>query len=288
MSLFQIPSPIHEIQSDFISRMGVQVFVKRDDLIHEEVSGNKWRKLKHNVKLVQEKGYSRMVTFGGAYSNHIAATAAAGKLFQIETVGVIRGDEGFENATLTRAKENGMQLHFVSRSSYAKKTTAPFLEELKNQFGSFYLIPEGGANELGVLGCEEILQEQKEQFDAICCAAGTGTTAAGICRSLAGEQLLVFPVLKGGSFLLEEMKRFCTEEQLRKVSLQLSYHFGGYAKVKPEQLEFMDQFYSTYGIALDKIYTSKLVFGVFDLLKQGYFSKGSRILIIHTGGLQGN
>lgn len=288
MKFFQLPSPVQQLKSSFFTGKGIELWVKRDDLIHSEVSGNKWRKLKLNMELANSQGLKTILTFGGAYSNHIAATAAAGKLLSMRTIGVIRGDEGFENETLTKAKENGMQLYFVSREKYKSKTELLFQEELKDQFGDFYMIPEGGANELGVQGCEEILPELDCGFDFIAISAGTGTTASGICRSLKSEKLLVFPALKGGSFILDEMKRYCNAAQLQKVQLQLDYHFGGYGKTKPEQLAFSNDFNREYDIELDKVYTSKMMFGLFDLLIKDFFKYGSKILAIHTGGVQGN
>lgn len=285
MKIFKLPSPVEELKSDFLSNKRVQLWIKRDDLIHTEVSGNKWRKLKYNIEEARNKNYKRILTFGGAYSNHIAATAVVGKLFNVETIGVIRGDEGFENKTLLKAREDGMKLHFVSRSAYRQKNEPDFIECLKEKFGKFYLVPEGGANDLGVKGCEEILRETEANYDFIAVAAGTGTTASGIYKSMKAGMLMVFPALKGGEFLLEEIKK---HESAIEIDLQANYHFGGYGKTKPDQLAFMQEFQSQYSIELDKIYTSKLFFGLFDLIKKNYFSQGSKILVIHTGGLQGN
>ena len=288
MNFFNLPSPVQQLKSKFLDDFGVELWLKRDDLIHTEISGNKWRKLKYNIQEATNRGHHKLLTFGGAYSNHIAATAAVGKLLGIQTIGVIRGDEGFENKTLSEAKLNGMYLHFVSRADYKLKTTASFQHKLKEHFGEFYLIAEGGAGALGVQGCEEILQEVNQQFDAIAVSAGTGTTASGMCRQLKNEQLIIFPALKGGSFILEEMKQYCDLAQLDKVQLQLEYHFGGYGKTKPEQLAFMSQFFRDYKVELDKIYTSKMMFGLFDLIEKSAFKRGAKILAIHTGGLQGN
>ena len=237
----------------------------------------------YNVKAAERSGLTTLLTFGGAFSNHIAATAAAGKLLSLNTIGIIRGDEGFENDTLIRAKENGMQLHFISREKYKQKTAPSFIDDLQEQFRNFYLIPEGGANENGVKGTEEILKEIDQTFDFITVSAGTGTTASGLCRSLKNQELIVFPDLKGGGFILEEMSNYCAPEQLKKVQLQRDYHFGGYGKTKPTLTDFMQSFYSEHNVELDKVYTSKMMFGLFDLIK-----KGTRILAIHTGGLQGN
>ena len=288
MNTFNLPSPLEQLHSPFLNEYGVELWLKRDDLIHPEISGNKWRKLMHNVKAAQRSGLATLLTFGGAFSNHIAATAAAGKLLSLYTIGIIRGDEGFENDTLKRAKENGMQLHFISREKYKQKTEPSFIDDLQEKFGDFYLIPEGGANENGVKGTEEIIKEVDQTFDFITVSAGTGTTASGLCRSLKSDELIVFPALKGGGFILEEMSNYCAPEQLKKVQLQLDYHFGGYGKTKPTQIDFMQSFYSEYNVELDKVYTSKMMFGLFDLIEKKHFKKGTRILAIHTGGLQGN
>jgi 1-aminocyclopropane-1-carboxylate deaminase/D-cysteine desulfhydrase-like pyridoxal-dependent ACC family enzyme len=283
-----IPSPVQVLHSAFLESHELSITVKRDDLIHPEISGNKWRKLKYNLEQMKKQGGQVLLTFGGAYSNHIAATAALGKHYNISTVGVIRGDEGFSNSTLEQARENGMKLHFIDRITYKEKNAPHFLANLKRQFGDFYLVPEGGANELGVKGCEEILREEKGDYNYVIVAAGTGTTASGICRSLIKEKLLVFPALKGGGFILEEMKEYCSQSQLAEVELVLDYHFGGFGKMKPELLRFMNAFHSQYELELDRIYTSKMFFGLFSLIEQHYFPKGSKLLVIHTGGLQGN
>ncbi len=173
MCFFQLPSPIQQLKSKLLSEKEIELWVKRDDLIHKDISGNKWRKLKYNLLEAERRGVKKILTFGGAYSNHIAATAATGNLLGFETIGVIRGDEGFTNRTLEKARENGMLLHFVSREEYRSKEESLFLEQLQNQFGGFYLIPEGGANELGVKGCEEIIRETEERYDYILVSAVT-------------------------------------------------------------------------------------------------------------------
>jgi 1-aminocyclopropane-1-carboxylate deaminase len=288
MKIFQIPSPVTKLNSDFLKKYGVTIYLKRDDLIHPEVSGNKWRKLKYNFEEANKLGLSQVLTFGGAYSNHIAATAAAGNHFGIKTIGVIRGEEGFENDTLNKAQENGMQLHFISREAYRRKSSLEFIDQLIMKHGNSYIIQEGGANELGVKGCEEIIQECQEKFDLVACAAGTGTTVSGICRQLKNQQLLVFPALKRGGGILDEMKKYCSEEMIDKVELQLDYHFGGYAKTKPELIAFYHQFLKDYNIELDLVYTSKMMFGLFDMIQKEQLVRGTKIMVIHTGGVQGN
>jgi len=270
------------------NNFGIEVYVKREDVLHSEISGNKFRKLKYNLAEARTLGFTKVLTFGGAYSNHIAAVAAAGKEFGFETIGVIRGEElqekYLENPTLKKASENGMQFEFVSRTQYRDKNNAAFLDQLKNIFGDFYLIPEGGTNKLAVKGCKEILTDDDKLFDFICCAVGTGGTISGIINSLKSHQKAIgFPALKG-DFLTEDIQKYAENSQWDLVT---DYHFGGYAKLNDELKQFMKQFFKKYLISLDPVYTSKTFFGVIDLISKGYFKPDSKILIIHTGGLQG-
>lgn len=272
------------IPNDF----GIEVYVKREDVLHSEISGNKFRKLKYNLAEAQLLGFTKLITFGGAYSNHIASVAAAGNVFGFETIGVIRGEElqekYLENPTLKKASENGMQFEFVTRTQYRDKNTEGFLNQLKDKFHDFYLIPEGGTNDLAIKGCEEILKKEDEIFDFICCSVGTGGTISGIINSLQPHQKAIgFPALKG-DFLQEDIKKYAKNKQWNLVT---DYHFGGYAKINDELKQFMKQFFKKYLISLDPIYTSKLFFGVIDLISKGYFKPHSKVLIIHTGGLQG-
>lgn len=273
---------------DFPNDLGIEIYIKREDVLHNEISGNKFRKLKYNLTEAKRLGFTKLLTFGGAYSNHIAAVAAAGRDFGFETIGVIRGEELAlkyqENPTLNKAEKDGMQFYFVSRTQYRDKMNPDFLAELKQQFGDFYLIPEGGTNELAVKGCEEILTSDDKTFDFICCAVGTGGTISGIINSLKPHQkALGFPALKG-DFLFDEIRKYAKNDFWDLVT---AYHFGGYAKKNEELKQFMCRFNQKYLITLDPIYTSKMVFGVIDLISKGYFRPNTRILTIHTGGLQG-
>lgn len=273
---------------DFENPYKIELYIKREDVLHDEISGNKFRKLKYNLIEAKKIGFTKLLTFGGAYSNHIAAVAAAGRDYGFETIGIIRGEElqgkYLENPTLKKAFENGMQFSFVSRTQYRDKTNPDFLVELKQQFGDFYLIPEGGTNELAVKGCEEILTTDDDLFDFICCAVGTGGTISGIINSLQPHQkALGFPALKG-DFLFDEIRKYAKNDRWDLIT---DYHFGGYAKINEQLKQFMDQFYKKYLITLDPVYTSKLTFGVIDLISKGYFKPYSKILLIHTGGLQG-
>lgn len=291
MSLFHLPSPLQQLKSGFLSQKKVELWVKRDDLIHETISGNKWRKLKYNFETAEKEGHSTLLTFGGAFSNHLIATAAAAKQKKLKSIGIIRGEESKElSDTLLECEANGMQLHFVSREQYRKKTEKKFLEELKNDFGKFYLIPEGGANNWGSKGCGEIITEDLLNVNHIAVAAGTGTTASGILAVVPkNTNVLVFPVLKGVEYLKKEILDYSNnihkEKNLQFIS---KYHFGGYAKITEELVVFTNEFFNTYQVKLDLVYTAKLFYGLFDLIDKGHFEEGSRILAIHTGGIQGN
>ena len=267
---------------------GITLEIKREDLLHPFVSGNKFRKLKYNILQAKAENQSVLLTFGGAFSNHIAAVAYAGKEQGFETIGVIRGDELrdkiSENPTLSFAQECGMRFEFVTREAYRHKTETAFIEQLQVKFGSFYLVPEGGTNELAVKGCEEILTEFDAHFDFVCSAVGTGGTISGLINSaLPHQKVLGFPALKG-DFLQNEIHKFVNNKNWELIT---DYHFGGYGKVTTEFIEWMNWFYAQTGIPLDPIYTGKMVFGVMDLIQRNYFPPKSKILMIHTGGLQG-
>lgn len=262
--------------------------IKREDLLHPNISGNKFRKLKYNLAQAKKEGHTTLITFGGAFSNHILAVAATGHENGFKTIGVIRGDELrnkiSENPTLLKAQDLGMVFDFVSREVYREKDSRDFLTKLEQKFGRFYLLPEGGTNDLAVKGCEEILLETDNKFDYICCAVGTGGTISGIINcSKSSQQVLGFPALKG-DFLREDICKFVQNSNWELVA---NYHFGGYAKVTKELVLFINDFYQKHQIPLDPIYTGKMVFGVLDLIKKEWFPRGSKILLIHTGGLQG-
>ncbi|MBA0884587.1 1-aminocyclopropane-1-carboxylate deaminase/D-cysteine desulfhydrase [Flavobacterium undicola] len=266
----------------------ISLTIKREDLIHPVVSGNKFRKLKYNLLQAKAENKKTLLTFGGAFSNHIAAVAFAAKENGFQSIGIIRGDELKDkivaNPTLQFAQECGMQFEFVSREAYRSKSEPSFLEELKLKFGDFFLIPEGGTNALAIKGCEEILTEEDREFDYICCAVGTGGTISGIINSaLPHQKVLGFPALKG-DFLQDEIRIFVQNENWELIT---DYHFGGYGKVNEDLIGFINTFYSDNQIPLDPIYTGKMVFGVIDLIQKNYFPAHSDILLIHTGGLQG-
>jgi len=266
----------------------IKLFLKREDEIHPVISGNKYRKLKYNLGEAQTQNFKTLLTFGGAFSNHIAAVAATGLEFGFNTIGVIRGEElGVKidlNPTLKFAKQCGMKFKFVSREVYRNKTSNDFIKLLNAEFGDFYLLPEGGTNTLAIKGCEEILTEQDNDFDYICCSVGTGGTVSGLINcSKPSQQILGFSALKG-DFLKEDIGKFAKKNNWRLIT---EYHFGGYAKINEALISFINEFKRNYQIPLDPIYTGKMMFGIFDLIYRGFFPKGSEILAIHTGGLQG-
>lgn len=288
----EIISENDEIKLPILKEKGIKLVIKREDKIHPFVSGNKFRKLKYNIQEAKHQNKKTLLTFGGAYSNHILATAVAGKLAGFKTIGVIRGDELanelettlLKNKTLNKASKNGMLFEFVSRKNYRNKNDINFINQLKEKFGDFYRIPEGGTNDLAIKGCEEILTTQDTKFDYICCAVGTGGTISGLINASGNHQkVLGFSALKG-DFLEEEIKQFVSKENW---GLQSDYHFGGYAKYTIESVRFINDFKSKTGVLLDPIYTGKMVFGILDLINKNYFKEGSKILAIHTGGLQG-
>ena len=275
-----------EISLPLLKEKGIKLFIKRTDQTHKHVSGNKWYKLKYNLIEAKKKGFQTLLTFGGAYSNHIAATACAAKENGFKSIGVIRGEEHLPlNPTLQFAKEQGMHIHYVSRSDYREKTTPDFLEKLKVQFSDFYLIPEGGSNELAIQGTEEILEANDTQ-DYICCAVGTGGTIAGIINASTNKQTVIgFPAIKGIDVLGKDIESWTNKQSWKLIN---DYVCGGYAKVNEELVEFINKFNTVHDIPLDVIYTGKMILGILDLVAKDYFPKGSSILAIHTGGLQGN
>jgi 1-aminocyclopropane-1-carboxylate deaminase len=281
------PTPVQEIHDPLFEQAGVKVLVRREDLNHPLVSGNKWWKLKYNLEEALRQGKKTLLTFGGAYSNHIYATAAAASELGFESIGVIRGEETLPlNATLRFANSLGMRLHYITREAYRHKHEDTFIEELHERYGDFYLIPEGGTNALAVKGVEEFARALGHDFDYLGCAVGTGGTLAGLINGLPDRvQLLGFPVLKGGEFLADEIRPYVHPHK-NNWTLLPEYHFGGYAKHTPQLLAFIENFNTKNNFAIEFVYTGKLFAGVYELLAKGFFRNGSTILLIHTGGLQ--
>ena len=282
--------PIQELKHG-LSSTDARLFIKREDLLHPVVSGNKWRKLKYNLIEAKNANQKVLLTFGGAYSNHIHAVAGAARQYGFGSIGIIRGEEHFPlNPTLKEATELGMELYYLDRTTYREKHTAPVINDLKDLFGDFFLIPEGGTNELAVLGTSEIVKDIESDYDYVVSACGTGGTISGIISGLKSKAKAIgFAVLKG-DFLTDEVNsllRRSNNPDLKDWEINNDYHFGGYAKYNNELIHFINEFKDRFMIQLDPIYTGKMMFGIFDLLKSGYFPNGSRILTIHTGGLQG-
>ena len=287
----QSPIPAQQIQHSLLEQKKVKLFIKREDLLHPEVSGNKWRKLKYNINQAKDSGQIGVLTFGGAFSNHIAATAAAANKAGLSSAGIIRGEETLPlNATLSLAQEHGMIFEYVSREAYRNKEE--LLKKLGGSYKGYYPIPEGGSNALAVKGCAEILDDiDVNAYDYFALACGTGGTIAGLLAGLNHrKQVLGFPALKGGSFLkndIDALTQAYNGKQYHNFQLITDYHFGGYAKWKPELIEFINTFYAEQHIPLDPVYTGKMLYGLFNMIVQNRFKPGTKVLAIHTGGLQG-
>lgn len=286
-----LPPPVQIIKHPVAEKYGVELKVLRLDLIHPVTGGNKYYKLKYNIEQARKEGHDTLLSFGGAYSNHILALSVTGSQNGFKTIGIIRGEEHLPlNKSLQTVTAHGMKLHYVTRQQYRDKYNPGFQKRLQEEFGRFYLVPEGGSNELAVKGCKEILHAVTEPFDIVCCACGTGATVAGIIRSLKpGQKAMGFPVLKGGEFLREEIRRFIAgnnpDECRTDWTIQTQYHFGGYARQTLRLLQFMHDFQSVTSVPLDRVYTGKMFYGVMDMIQQNYFPPAARILLVHTGGL---
>ncbi|HVI49161.1 MAG TPA: pyridoxal-phosphate dependent enzyme [Chitinophaga sp.] len=268
---------------------GIEAAILRLDKLHPGISGNKWFKLKYNIEAAQVANARGILTYGGAYSNHIAATAVACMEAHIPCTGIIRGEENNagSNHTLQMAAANGMQLVFVSREEYRNRNACTKWEA---QYPGFHIIPEGGHNAAGAKGCEEILSIHSTQsFTHILCAAGTGTTLAGLANSaLPHQQVTGIAVLKGAQYLDAEVTNLVKPGHTDHWQLLYNYHGGGYAKTSPQLIDFINSFYAETGIPTDIIYTGKLIMAFHELLSQHHFPDNSKVLLIHTGGLQGN
>ncbi|WP_237710576.1 1-aminocyclopropane-1-carboxylate deaminase/D-cysteine desulfhydrase [Saccharopolyspora spinosa] len=284
----RVPSPLVELRDETLDRCGIRLYIKRDDLIHPDIPGNKWRKLKYNIAAAKEQNATSLLTFGGAYSNHIRATAAVGHYFDFRTIGIIRGEEHLPlNPSLDYAASMGMRLSYLDRASYRNKTSPEVLNELRDTFGEFYLIPEGGSNELALAGCKELPHEIGINFDVICCACGTGGTLAGIAAGLKpGQRALGFSALKGGDFLrndIASLQRRAFGGDTGNWSIECEFHMGGYARRNHELDDFIDSFERSHKLRLDWIYVAKMMYGIFSLVEMGRFSRGSTLVAVVTG-----
>jgi 1-aminocyclopropane-1-carboxylate deaminase len=284
--------PLQKIDIPLTKEGGIELYVKRSDLIHPAISGNKWYKLKYNIIEAGKQGYNKILTFGGAYSNHIYAAASAGKIFGFETIGVIRGEEyPHLNPTLQYAVNCGMKLHYLNREDYRLKTSDNIIKSLEDIYGPFYLIPEGGSNIPGTRGSAEIIRGVEISFDYVCVPCGSGGTLAGIISYLNGKKkALGFAVLKNGEFLKDLVNKLVHSYSGRTFAnwdIITQYHFGGYAKFDSELIRFVRNFYAETGIPIEPVYSGKMFYGIFDMIKNGFFKYGETILAVHTGGLQG-
>lgn len=282
------PTPIQELHHPVLSEKKVRLFVKRDDLTHPEIMGNKWRKLKYNIMEMQARGMDKLLTFGGAYSNHIAATAAAGKLFGFETLGVIRGEEldKNSNSTLQKASNDGMRFCFVNRTDYRKWRENP--DEILSKYPDYYFLPEGGTNKLAIKGAGEIIDEIDIEFDYLACAIGTGGTFCGLVSSAQPHQKIIGISSLKGTFIHDEIENLLVSNNIQNGNYKIytNYHFGGYGKVKEELTQFINWFQNNFSIEIESIYTGKAFFAVWNMITNDFFKKNSRIILIHTGGLQ--
>jgi len=271
----------------------VKVFMKRIDLVHPVISGNKWFKMKYNIAEMIEQGGDTLLTFGGAFSNHIHAAARAGKIFGFKTIGLLRGEEHLPlNETLKSAANDGMELHYIDRTTFRQRDSETFLNSIKNKYGNIYILPVGGTNKIALKGCAEIVEQIDIGYDYICAASGSGGTFAGIVAGLNGKKKgIVFPALKGGQFLEKVISDLVFEycgKRFSNWSLNTDFHFGGFAKLTKELVEFTQEFEKLNGFELDYIYTNKMMFGIAELIKREHFKSGETIVAIHSGGLQGN
>lgn len=322
------PSPLQIINDAFFETRNIRLFLKRDDLLHlsfsdillgnknitPSVSGNKFRKMKYNLLSMKQQGLKKVVTFGGAYSNHIHAAAAAGQLFGFDTVGLIRGERSPNlSPTLRFVEACGMTLHFINRADYRDKNL--IINELKTKFSDFYYLPEGGTNHLALRGTAEIVEEMSKQLDNqqfdnlasryICVPCGTGGTIAGIIAGIIAAaheptHVLGFSALKG-DFLQKDVTNLLknaadtegpilplnTSKTPQNWSINTDFHCGGYARFTPELIGFINNFKEKHGISLDPIYTGKMLLGIYKLVETGFFPQNSTIIAVHTGGLQG-
>jgi 1-aminocyclopropane-1-carboxylate deaminase len=282
----EIFSPVHQIQNTLFDEKGLKVFIKRDDLIHPIISGNKWRKLKYLLKQAQAENKNHLVTFGGAYSNHLLATAAAAAKFGFKATGIVRGEE-VNNDTLFLCRLHGMNLLFTDRERYRDKP-ALFNQYFADATDAFF-IDEGGSSAEGAKGCSELIDELTDTYDHIFCASGTGTTAAGIISGIQKHQLPTqfhsVPVFKNGEFIREEIDKLLTAPA--NYHLHTDYHFGGYGKTDEKLIAFIKQFVADTGILIEPVYTGKMLYAIYDLARQDYFTAGSSILAIHSGGIWG-
>ncbi|HOZ51147.1 MAG TPA: pyridoxal-phosphate dependent enzyme [Chitinophagaceae bacterium] len=285
-NMYHHPLVITELNDPLFIEKKIRIDILRLDLIHPQISGNKWFKLKYNIQEAVNQNASSILSFGGAYSNHLHALAYAGNLMNFKTIGFIRGEE-VRNETLDDCRKWGMELHFVSRSEYRKRYDAEYLLEIQEKFKSSLIVPEGGNNEAGHKGAKEILKGiDLKKYSHISTAIGTGATLTGLIEtSFPMQELIGFVAIKHGEYLEEEIKKNTKNKNWK---LMYQYHYGGFAKTTPELVSFIHDFNNIHQIELDYVYTGKMMKAIFEMANENYFTQGSSLLFIHTGGLQGN
>ncbi len=284
----RLPTPVQELDDSRLSERSVRLLLKRDDLIDPAVPGNKWRKLVLNLVAAEEQGCMTSLTFGGAYSNHVRAVAAAGRACGFRTIGVIRGERTEPlNWSLTYSTSQGMQLTYLDRETYRHKHEPEVIDGLRDRFGDVYLLPEGGSNALAVRGCAELPAEISTEFDVVCCACGTGGTLAGIAGGLqSGRRALGFSVLKGGEFLDDDVAALQQQAfgaATGNWSISHEFHFGGFAKRTDELDRFIADFQRRHGLRLDWVYVAKMLYGVFAFAERGDIRPGTTVIAVVTG-----
>jgi len=286
MSLSPVRAAVRQLKDALFDKKELTVHA----LIYEngpvQLTGNKWHKLKYNLAEAAKMHQGTLLTFGGAWSNHIAATACAAKLYGFKSIGIIRGEEARPlNKTLSEAVKNGMELFFETREGYRKKANDDYLRELRDRFGDFYLLPEGGSNQLAVKGCAEIISDIPVDFDVICCPCGTGATLAGLVAGLSGSQQAIGISVLKGDFLTEKIRAFLPGN-MQHWQVINTYHFGGYVKKTAELEDFIRHFEKSQHMKTEPVYTGKMFYGLYDLIRNDFFKPGTRIIAFHTGGLQ--
>lgn len=289
-----LKSRLQELHDPLYSERKLSVFMLRDDLLHPEISGNKWRKLKYHLLGASKDKYTTLVSMGGPQSNHISALAVAGKKFGFKTMGLIRGYEVYRNyPTLKSAAQQGMHISFLNRTEY-QQIENHYLDALEKEIGLFYFIPTGGAGIRGIQGCIEIAADIHPQSTHLALACGTGSTLTGILLGASNTvKVIGFPVMKNGGFIHQEIDQALALftrnfQSLPSYHLELDFHFGGFGKLSTALVDFINAFYARHHIALDGVYTGKMMYGLNQQIQAGYFPPGSVITAIHTGGVQGN
>ncbi|GLX84207.1 1-aminocyclopropane-1-carboxylate deaminase [Thalassotalea loyana] len=287
------PSPITPLHHPLFEQANISVCIKRDDQIHPIISGNKWRKLKGNVELALQQGKKGIVSFGGAYSNHIHALSYACKINGLSSVGIIRGEQHFqENATLSQAKSWGMNLQFVDRATYKLRHDEAFLIQVRDNYPDHLIVPEGGTNDAALTGVGEVMDELETQleFDTIITPVGSAGTIAGLIKSDKNKHNIVgISVLKGAQYLEDEVKKLIQDDTNQTTNWEIlhDFHLGGYAKFSTRDIQHLAQLNKQLGVMFEPIYSGKMLLAFISLVEQGYFSSGERVVLLHTGGLQG-